>query len=287
MRPALFVELKRRLALVGAIEDELALGTEGQKRSHQGTKLVRQNRWPIVDGLSLFLQAIVLFIERLIGILRKLLVLQFRLDRCHPGIDYFKSLGLFVRERKKRQCHPEQPGGGIVGVGCRDGPNPGEPRLIADARRLSFHLLTGKLLRDLRIDPAIAAVAEKVTVYGAARLDIGGFADQLRHRIACLHRLVGDGLADHIGIGVTVLVVAVIDDELLVAVFGRGIGLSEVERDFAGGERIENGIGEVRKAQALLDEAAGLPETLGDSIDVPVNAQEVPETPCLPQPVLA
>src|SRR3546814_12837709 len=87
-------------------------------------------------------------------------------------------------------------------------------------------------------------------------------ADQDRDRIGRLHRFVGDDAADSVGIGIAGAV-AVPDEKLLLLVFGRGIGLGDVQRDGAFAQRLEDGLGHGREPQAALDEPTGEADALG------------------------
>jgi hypothetical protein len=57
--------------------------------------------------------------------------------------------------------------------------------------------------------------------------------------------------------------------------FRRGIGLGDVERNRARGQRVEDRLGQRGQAQAAFDEAAGLAEAFGDPVDVGALADEM------------
>src|SRR3546814_2352329 len=68
-----------------------------------------------------------------------------------------------------------------------------------------------------------------------------------------LHRLIGDDAADGVGIGITGAV-AVPDEELLLLVFGRGIGLGDVKGDGAFAQGFKDRLGQRGETQARSEE---------------------------------
>src|SRR3546814_8886486 len=67
------------------------------------------------------------------------------------------------------------------------------------------------------------------------------------------------------------------DLKLLLLVFGRGIGLGDVQRDGAFAQRLEDGLGQGREPQAALDEPTGEAEALGDTVDIIIETDEILE----------
>src|SRR3546814_4886995 len=86
-----------------------------------------------------------------------------------------------------------------------------------------------------------------------------------------LHRLIGDDAADGVGIGITGAV-AVPDEELLLLVFGRGIGLGDVKGDGAFAQGFNDRLGQRGETQATFDEPAGQAKALRQAVDLVVEA---------------
>ena len=209
------------------------------------------------------------------------LVVHLGLDRFEPGVDCVEVQPLVIREGELGQHDPIEACGRVIGVGTRDGANPGQTGFLADALGLRLHLLAAEALRNFRVDPAISSVAEQVTIDRTAGGNIIRLPNQQRDGIIGFHRLIGNGPPDCVGIDIAVVAVAVVDEELLFAVLSRCIGLGEVEGEFTCCKRVEDRICEVCQAQPLLDEATGLPEPLCDRIDVAIHPKEVLEGPAL------
>src|SRR3546814_13952346 len=73
---------------------------------------------------------------------------------------------------------------------------------LAHAFSLGLHDLARKPLRDFRIDPFVAILAEQVGIDFAAGRNITVLADENGDRVRRFHCLAGDNPADRIGIAV-------------------------------------------------------------------------------------
>src|SRR3546814_15211591 len=69
------------------------------------------------------------------------------------------------------------------------------------------------------------------------------------------------------------------DVQLLRLILGGRIGLGDIERDPALAQSIEDRFGEGSEAQAPFHETAGDAETLGDSVDIALETDEILERP--------
>ena len=112
----------------------------------------------------------------------------------------------------------------------RDRADPSKAEFLADALGFRLHDVRGEPLRDLGIDPLVAAVAEEIAIDLAAGFRVAVFAHQDGDGIGRIHRLVGDDAADGVRVRIAAAVAAP-DEELFLLVLGRCIGLGDVERD--------------------------------------------------------
>lgn len=131
---------------------------------------------------------------------------------------------------------------------------------------------------DFDIDPAIVGrFAEEVALDLATRSHIGVLADEKRDGIVAAQRAIGDHPADCVRTGVPRMTHLLEDAQLHLMLIGCGIGLGEVERDVAGGQRFEDRSGQVGEAEAAVDETLCETEALCDRGGVAVFLDEMLE----------
>ena len=131
---------------------------------------------------------------------------------------------------------------------------------------------------DLYIDPSVVGgFAEQVALNLSPGRDISVFADQQRDRIVAAHRAVGDHAANLIGARVIRVPHLLEHPDLHFVLVGRSVSLGEIERDVAGGERLEDGLGQVGEAQPTFDETLRQPEPLRNGSGIAVFLDEVLE----------